>query len=60
MMGYLSERQAHDPKTLKTALAYGTVVASFNVEDFSLERLKQVERADLDRRLAEYRQMLTF
>jgi sugar/nucleoside kinase (ribokinase family) len=60
MMGYLSERQAHDPKTLKTALAYGTVVASFNVEDFSLERLKQIERADLDRRLAEYRQMLTF
>jgi hypothetical protein len=36
------------------------VVASFNVEDFSLERLKQIERPQLDERLAEYRQMLTF
>ena len=41
-------------------MAYGIVVASFNVEDFSLERMKQIERADLDRRMEEYRQMLTF
>jgi hypothetical protein len=41
-------------------MAYGTVVASFTVEDFSLERLKTIARGDLDRRLDEYRQMLSF
>jgi hypothetical protein len=41
-------------------MAYGTVVASFCVEDFSLDRLKQIDRASIDRRLAEYQQMLTF
>ncbi|HUY89665.1 MAG TPA: PfkB family carbohydrate kinase [Pirellulales bacterium] len=60
MMGYLASRGNFEPKTLKEALAYGVVVASFNVEDFSLERMKRIERADLDRRLQEYRQMLSF
>src|SRR5919108_130576 len=39
MMGYLAERDAFDPRTLKEALAYGILTASFAVEDFSLERL---------------------
>ena len=60
MLGYLAEQGNFEPKTLKEAMAYGVVVASFNVEDFSLERMKQIERADLDARLSEYRQMLNF
>lgn len=60
MMGYLTSQGKYDAATLKTALAYGTIVASYNVEDFSLERMKRIERADVDRRLAEYRKMLSF
>jgi sugar/nucleoside kinase (ribokinase family) len=60
MMGYLAEQGNFEPATLKTAMAYGTLVASFNVEDFSLQRMKQIERADLDRRMEEYRRMLSF
>ncbi len=60
MMGYLAEQKNFDPQTLKTALAYGTLVASFTVEDFSLERMKQIERPDLERRMQEYRRMLSF
>ena len=60
MMGYLAEKQSFDPKTLKEAMAYGILVASFNVEDFSLERMKRIDRSDLERRMVEYRQMLSF
>ena len=60
MMGYLAEKGNFEPKTLKEAMAYGTIAASFTVEDFSLDRLKQIERQDLDRRMEEYRQMLSF
>jgi cytidine kinase len=60
MMGYLAECGSFDPKTLKTALAYGTLTASFTVEDFSLDRLRQIKREDLDRRMEEYRKMLSF
>jgi sugar/nucleoside kinase (ribokinase family) len=60
MMGYLAEQGNFEPKTLKKALAYGTLTASFTVEDFSLERLKQIGREDLERRMVEYRRMLAF
>lgn len=60
MMGYLAEKGKFDPKTLKEALAYGVVTASFTVEDFSLDRLKTISRKDLDARWNEYRGMLSF
>jgi sugar/nucleoside kinase (ribokinase family) len=60
MMGYLASQGNFEPKTLKEALAYGVVVASFNVEDFSLDRMRQIDRPELDARLKEYRGMLSF
>jgi sugar/nucleoside kinase (ribokinase family) len=60
MMGYLSERDNFDPETLKTAMAYGILVASFNVEGFGLERLTEITRADIDERMEAYRKMLNF
>jgi sugar/nucleoside kinase (ribokinase family) len=60
MMGYLAEQDKIDAKTLKEALAYGILVASFNVEDFSLERMKQIDRSDLELRLEQYKKMLSF
>jgi sugar/nucleoside kinase (ribokinase family) len=60
MMGYLSEQDEFDPATLKKAMAYGSLTASFNVEGFGLERIKDVTRDDIERRMAEYRQMLSF
>lgn len=60
MMGYLAENGRFDPPALKKALAYGTVVASFNVEDFSLQRLREIDRPQIDERLEVYRRMLAF
>jgi sugar/nucleoside kinase (ribokinase family) len=60
MMGYLAERDSFEPAALKQAMAYGILVASFNVEDFSLYRMREIERADLERRMQEYRRMLAF
>ena len=59
-MGYLASVGQVDPKALKTAMAYGTVVASFNVEDFSLRRMQRTERPEIDRRLDTYRSMMSF
>jgi len=59
MMGYIAEQGQFNARVLKNALAYGTLVASFNVEDFSLDQLRKIERADLDRRFAEYKAMLS-
>jgi sugar/nucleoside kinase (ribokinase family) len=60
MMGYLASQDRFDPPTLKRAMAYGILVASFNVEDFSLDRMQQVERSDLELRMEQYQRMLSF
>ena len=60
MMGHLAALGRFDPQALKEALAYGTITASLTVEDFSLDRLAGIDRADLDRRITEYKQMLSF
>ena len=60
MMGYLAERNEFTPADVKKAIAYGVVTASFNVEDFSLDRMQQISREDIDRRLDQYQAMLLF
>jgi len=60
MMGYLAEKGNFEPQTLKEAMAYGMLSASFTVEDFSLDRLRRIERADIESRMEEYRRMLSF
>ncbi len=60
MMGYLADQGNFDPATLKNSLAYGTVVASFAVEDFSLDSLARTDRKKIDARMEEYRKMLAF
>jgi len=60
MMGYLAERGEFDPATLKKAMAYGIVVASYTVEAFSLDRLKNLNREEIESRLKQYARMLSF
>ena len=60
MMGYLAEQDRIDPFTLKTAMAYGILVASFNVEGFGLGRMLELDRETIEDRMQEYRRMLTF
>ncbi len=58
MMGYLAETGDLSPANLKKAMLYGTVCASFTVEDFALNRLRQIERKDIDTRYMAFLEML--
>jgi sugar/nucleoside kinase (ribokinase family) len=60
MMGYLAEQDNFDPETLKTAMAYGILVASFNVEDFGLVHMHTISRKDVEARMTAYKKMLSF
>jgi len=59
-MGYLAQTGRTDFETLKTAVAYGTVVASFTIADFSLDGLTSTDRANIDKRLQELREITQF
>lgn len=60
MMGYLASADDADFAAIKRALAYGTVVASFNVESFTLDRLREISRKDIDDRLNELSALVWF
>jgi sugar/nucleoside kinase (ribokinase family) len=58
LLGYLASKDTYDVQTLKNAIAAGTVMASFTIEDFSLGRIAKVSKAEVEQRLGEYRKML--
>ncbi|HHT9124789.1 MAG TPA: PfkB family carbohydrate kinase [Candidatus Brocadiia bacterium] len=60
MMGYLAKTRDISHWNLKRALIYGTIVASFNVEDFSLNRFHQITLDDIEKRYKEFISMVSF
>ena len=59
-MGYLAQAGKTDFASLKTAVAYGTVVASFTIADFSLKGLTSISKNDIDGRLETLREVTGF
>ena len=59
-MGYLAQKGNADFETLRTAVAYGTVTASFTINDFSLKGLTSINKSDIDDRLEALREMTRF
>lgn len=60
MMAYFASEGKTDSLTIKKALAYGTIVASFTVEGFGLDRLREITKDDIDTRLDQFQQMFAF
>ncbi|MCY2932047.1 MAG: PfkB family carbohydrate kinase [Planctomycetota bacterium] len=60
MMGVLAAEDSCEIPALRKALAYGTVTASFVIEDFSLGKLLAVDRAGIDARARQFSELVRF
>jgi sugar/nucleoside kinase (ribokinase family) len=49
-----------DTPVLRRAMVMGSVMASFTVEKFSLERLREISRADLHQRFSDFKRLTHF
>lgn len=58
-MGYLARTEKINEGTLKKGIAYGTIAASFNVEDFGPGRASLLTREDLERRLTKFKNIIS-
>ena len=58
MMGHLAAEDKIDLTTLRRAIAYGSVTASIELEDFSLKRLIAASRDDIEERMTQFREMM--
>ena len=59
-MGYIAKMKSIDFQTIKSAVVYGGIVASFAVEEFGLNRLKSLSMAELEERYALFRSITLF
>ncbi len=59
-IGYLSKQQNVDEKALRKAVIYGSVIASFNAEDFSVERISKLQCEEIEKRYQEMKEMRDF
>lgn len=59
-VGYLASTRNLTEKNIRQAIVFGGVMASFNVEDFSLNRLKSLEYAQIEERFRQFKQLTEF
>ena len=59
-MGYLTRAKKVNARSVKKAITVGTIVASFNVEGFGLERSSRVTRRDIQVRLKDFKKIVCF
>jgi sugar/nucleoside kinase (ribokinase family) len=59
-MGYIAKQGNTNIATLKKAIAYGTVVASFTISDFSLDGLASINNKSIEKRLEKLRHITSF
>ncbi len=59
-MGYISKSPKINKTILRQAIVYGSVMASFAVEDFSLNKLKTIKKRDIEARYKEFEDMTKF
>lgn len=59
-LGYLDKVQSYDEKNIRVAAVYGSVLASFVIEDFGIEPFLTLSRDRIDARIAELRRLVSF
>lgn len=60
MMGYLANTGNLSDEGIRQSIVFGSVMASFNVEDFSLNRLKSLDYREIEERYRTFRAMTHF
>ena len=59
-IGHLAKTKDISFDNMKTAIIIGSAMASFCVEKFGTERLLEITKADIDKRLAQFRELVNF
>jgi sugar/nucleoside kinase (ribokinase family) len=59
-MGYIAQQDNLSFETMKKAVIVGSAMASFCVEKFGPERMKEINAADIEARLAQFQELARF
>ncbi len=59
-LGYLASCGEIEEETMRQAIVMGSVIASFNVEDFSIKKLSRLRYQEIDKRLNFFKNLVKF
>jgi len=59
-MGYLASQETIDESAMRRAMIFGSVMASFNVEEFGTERVRRLTHAEINDRFHAFKRMTHF
>ena len=59
-MGYLSSQDELDEAAMRRAMIFGSVMASFNVEEFGTERVRRLTHEEINERFRTFKRMTYF
>jgi len=59
-MGYLSSQEKLDEAAMRRAMIFGSVMASFNVEEFGTARVRRLTHAEINERFSAFKRMTHF
>lgn len=59
-IGHLAKTKDISFENMKTAIIVGSAMASYCVEKFGTERLREITKEDIDKRLAQFRELVNF
>ena len=59
-MGYLSSQDEITWESMKKAIIVGSAMASFTVEKFGIERIKGLNKEEIDNRINQFKEMTSF
>lgn len=59
-IGHIARTKDISFDNMKTAIIVGSAMASFCVEKFGTERLKEITREDIDRRISQFKELVNF
>ena len=59
-MGYLASQREITDETMRRAMIYGSVMASFNVEKFGTERVDELDYPEINQRFRDFKRMTHF
>ena len=60
LTGYLAKTRDISEKNLRKAVVYGSVIASYNAEDFSVGRLRKLKYEEIEKRYKEFKDIREF
>jgi sugar/nucleoside kinase (ribokinase family) len=59
-MGYMASQETLDEAAMRRAMIFGSVMASFNVEEFGTERVQRLTYEEINERFRAFKQMTHF